>query len=156
MQDNKIGNFRVTNQMLSEKPIVQSNSELEKKLISTLAQMFSDKETGKQIMENKQIEQQRDKQTTIKENKIEAASQAVDLNQKNQIFMQAPNKNRLVQGQSIGSKNNNSSGLSGYLNSNSNSKSTVEKIQENLKEIKFIPIIFTVCPNKNNSEAQTM
>lgn len=53
---------------------------------------------------------------------------------------------------SLGSKNNNSSGFSGYMNSNSNSKSTAEKIQENLKEIKFIPIIFTVCP-KNNSDS---
>lgn len=53
---------------------------------------------------------------------------------------------------SLGSKNNNSSGFSGYINSNSNSKSTAEKIQENLKEIKFIPIIFTVCPNRNNSD----
>ena len=54
---------------------------------------------------------------------------------------------------SLGSKNNNSSGFSGYMNSNSNSKSTAEKIQENLKEIKFIPIIFTVCPNRNNSDS---
>lgn len=58
---------------------------------------------------------------------------------------------------SLGSKNNNSSGFSGYINSNSNSKSTAEKIQENLKEIKFIPIIFTVCPNNNNSiDSQTV
>lgn len=113
------------------------------------------KEAAKNEKEKKQADMQ--KQTVEKENKNDkAASQTVDLNQKNMMYMASPIKNRLVQGQSIGSKNNNSSGYSGYLNSNSNSKSTAEKIQENLKELKFIPIIFTVCPNKTNSEAMTM
>lgn len=92
----------------------------------------------------------------MRDHKIgEAASQAVDLNQKNQIQIRSPDKIRQQPGQimSLGSKHNNSSGFSGYMNSNSNSKSTAEKIQENLKEIKFIPIIFTVCPNRNNSDS---
>lgn len=133
------------------------SNQFDKELFKTLTTVLQQEKEGKNNSIQKQlVDNSKDKDKTItKDNKIDkAASQAVDLNQKNQIQMQPHNKHSLVQGQSIGSKNNNSSGLSGYLNSNSNSKSTAEKIQENLKEIKFIPIIFTLCPNNNSSQTK--